>query len=346
MPTCHDVLGLLTILRKRTLPYLNKRKTSKPTCATHVNARTHKHAQIHQLVQFEAYPRWASLARSPFTTQPCGRCIQSFHFQEPAIHIHARTIEGIEKHLSPIHYPIQQPRGNRAHVLNSSRHNVIGFLAQLQEHAHTSKAVPPMQVRAYTDTLRYFSLTSNGTKIRTVWEAQLIYDENDSLYSRRSNRSTNQSSCHNESQTKKPLWHTHTHAHANTHPCTRTHQTKRTAILCSTRSRILSLVMGTEAMGPDKRYPLTERHREFTILNKNMLSTPHLCTKPRTQTMHTSHAQAPTRTPTFAQPHKLIQTHMTPRQLKANQSVKVDKAYVGGSNLYCIVQSSNSSASV
>ena len=94
--------------------------------------------------------------------------------------------------------------------------------------------------------------------------------------------------------------HTHTHTHANTHPCTRTHQTKRTAILCSTRSHILSFVMGTEAMGPDKEYLLTERHREFTILNKNILSTPHLCKRPRTQTKTHTHL---TRTRTYSYTH-------------------------------------------
>ena len=118
-----------------------------------------------------------------------------------------------------------------------------------------------------------------------------------SHYSRRTT-STIQSSCHNESQMKKPLWHTHTHA--NTHPCTRKHQTKRTAILCSTRSQILSFVMGTEAMGPDKEYLLTERHREFTILNKNILWTPHRCKGPRTQAKTHTHL---TRTRTYSYTH-------------------------------------------
>ena len=119
------------------LPYSNTRKTSKPTCATHVNPRTHKHAQINQRVHFKAYPRWASLARPPLTSQRCGRCLQSFHFQESAIHIHDLTIKGIAEHLSPVHYPIQQSRGNRAHVFNSSWHDVIGFLEQLQKYAQT-----------------------------------------------------------------------------------------------------------------------------------------------------------------------------------------------------------------
>ena len=134
---------------------------------------------------------------------------------------------------------------------------------------------------------------------------------------------------------KKPLWHTHTHA--NTHPCTRTHQTKRTAILCSTRSHILSFAMGTETIDPDKKYLLTKRHRQFTILNKMLLSTPNLCTRPWTQTHALTH---PTRTPTYSythtrpttQPH--TNTHMTSHLLKANQSLTVHKAYLGGSNLY------------
>ena len=109
-----------------------------------------------------------------------------------------------------------------------------------------------------------------------------------------------QSSSHNESQMKRLLCHTHTHTHANTHPCTRTHQTKRTAILCSTRSQILSFVMGTEAMGPDKEYLLTERHREFTILNKNILWTPHRCKGPRTQAKTHTHL---TRTRTYSYTH-------------------------------------------
>ena len=134
-----------------------------------------------------------------------------------------------------------------------------------------------------------------------------MYDDTDSHYSRRTT-STIQSSCHNESQMKKPLWHTHTQTHANTHPCTRTHQTKRTAILCSTRAQILSFVMGTEAMGPDKEYLLTERHREFTILNKNILSPLHLCKRPRTQTKTHTHL---TRTHTYSYNHTrpTTQTH-------------------------------------
>ena len=134
-------------------------------------------------------------------------------------------------------------------------------------------------------------------------------DETDSHYSRRTT-STIQSSCHNESQMKKPLRHTHTHTytHANPHPCTRTHQTKRRAILCITRSHIRSFVMGTEAMGADKGHPLTERHREFTMLNKNILSTPHLCKRPRTQTKTHTHL---TRTHTYSYTHTrpTTQTH-------------------------------------
>ena len=105
---------------------------------------------------------------------------------------------------------------------------------------------------------------------------------------------------------KKPSWHTHTHAcehthtHTHTHPCICTHQTKRTAILCSTRSHILSFVMGMAAMGHNKEYLLTERHREFTILNKNILSTPHLCKRPRTQTKTHTHL---TRTRTYSYTH-------------------------------------------
>ena len=119
----HDVIGLLEQLPENaltkqargSLPCSNKKKTRKPTCATHVNQRTHTNTHRYTSLYTcagtsKAYLLWASLARSPTTFQRCGRCLQSFHLQGSATQCTCTYNRGIAKQLSPIDYSIQQTR--------------------------------------------------------------------------------------------------------------------------------------------------------------------------------------------------------------------------------------------
>ena len=194
-----------------------------------------------------------------------------------------------------------------------------------------------MQVRAYTDMHRYISLTSNGTKICTIWEAQLMSDETDSHYSRRTT-STIQSSCHNESQMKKPLRHTHIHACEPTSMYT--HTSDQTESNPLHHEIAYSLVChGHRGNGCGQGAPA---HRATSGVHhaqqKHIIDTSHLeKTTDANKNAYTPH----THTHLFVHPHspkhRLIQTHMTPRRLKANQSVTEHRAYLGGSKLYCMV---------
>ena len=101
------------------------------------------------------------------------------------------------------------------------------------------------------------------------------------------------------------------------------------------------IAYSSEAMGPDKEYLLTERHREFTILNKNILLTPHLCKRPRMQTKAHTHL---TRTRTYSHTHirPTTQTHTnTPDSTLVKGQPIGDSAQsiTRWKQLYCIVQS-------
>ena len=139
--------------------------------------------------------------------------------------------------------------------------------------------------------------------------------------------STIQSSGHNESQMKRLLCHTHTrmrthiHVHAHIRPNGQQSSAARDRIFSRlswvrrqwvlTRSTCSPSDIGSSPFSTKTYY----RHLIFVKDHGR-----------KQKRIHTSHAHAPTRTPTFAQPLSLIQTHMTPRWLKANQSVTVHKA--------------------
>ena len=93
-------------------------------------ANTHRYTSLYTCAgTSKAYPRWASLARSPSTFQRCGRCLQSFHLQGSATHVHVRTIEAQRSTYRQLITQYNNSEGNHAHVSNFCLRHRLGFIS-------------------------------------------------------------------------------------------------------------------------------------------------------------------------------------------------------------------------